>query len=327
MDRQDCYRSPLRPPVWAAALLASVLAGASLAAPAGTSGRVWLIDSHRAAVWDGEGWTSRNLDYWRLEANGPWVAADRAGFLEAVNGAGVPTAVFVHGNLTDTEAAIREAWSVYCRMERAAAGRPFQFVIWSWPSDRVCRRLRADAQLKADFSDVQAYYLADLLRDVGQRVPVSLIGYSYGSRTVAGALHLLAGGELAGRSLHGPTAAARSGGPRCLIRAILLAAAMDADWLLPAHRYGLAATQAEHLLVTQNCADRALRWYSRLYGRHGPAALGHGGPARCLPADAGQNIELIDVTCPVGRVHDWIRYVSAPALEPRWAWYMFLPGG
>ena len=70
--------------------------------------------------------------------------------------------------------------------------------------------------------------------------------------------------------------------------------------------------------VTVDPCDRVLRRYPRLYGRGGPQALGCAGPAGCDCA----KLELLDVTCTVGKKHDWERY--EPAVSGRVAWYTFL---
>ena len=105
---------------------------------------------------------------------------------------------------------------------------------------------------------------------------------------------------------------------------MLLAAANDADWLLPGHRDGRALALVERMLVTINAADRVLKHYPRLYGRGGPEAMGATG-AYCDPQSGGcDKIEEIDVACSVGRPHDWNRYVAAPELIERLGWYTFL---
>ena len=103
------------------------------------------------------------------------------------------------------------------------------------------RGIRADVLAKADFSDAQSYYLARFLADVQPGVPVSLLGYSLGNRAATGALELLSGGSIAGHCLPAEVlarAAQHRGRP---YRVVLLAAANDADWLLPGHRDGRAS--------------------------------------------------------------------------------------
>jgi hypothetical protein len=114
--------------------------------------------------------------------------------------------------------------------------------------------------------------------------------------------------------------AAVRNGPGRPIRVMMLAAAMDFDWLEPCSPEGMAPLAVERVLVTQNCTDRVLKWYSHLYGRHGPEALGYVGPA----GSAGGKLEVINLACEVGRKHDFRLYESSAAVNRRLGWYTFL---
>ncbi len=231
----------------------------------------------------------------------------------------MPTVVTIHGNRTDADEAVEKGWYTYQSI-RAHGDRPLRYVIWSWPADRAFRRNRPDVRLKAARSDVEAWYLAQWLAQLRPGVRVSLIGHSFGPRIITGAMHLLAGGELAGRRLPAGTVAAWTAGKRNPIRAVLLAAALDVDWLAPGGCHERALSLIDQMLVTCNARDRVLRWYPRMYGRGGPPAMGFVGP--CGVEDA-KNIELVDVTATVGRFHDYRCYYAAPDVSCRWAQYTF----
>ena len=262
------------------------------------------------------------ITYWRLDEScgcGQWQASDAAAF-QASAVPGVPTTVLVHGNATDEDWAVRHGNELYGLMKQQAGGRPFRLIVWSWPADRVVRRIRPDVQIKVCRSDVEAYYLARVLPNLPKGTPLSLVGYSLGCRTVSGALQLLAGGSVAGRSLAPEVLAAwNKAGPRP-IRVMMVAAAMDANWLEPYCPRGLAPLAAERILVVTNGGDRVLKWYSRLYGRHGPEAMGYVGPT----GTAGGKLEVVDVSCEVGRKHDFDRYQESSPVYQRLAWYTFL---
>ena len=133
----------------------------------------------------------------------------------------------------------------------------------------------------------------------------------------------MAGGAVAGRSLAPEVLAAwKQAGPRP-IRVMLVAAAIDADWLEPCGPAGLAPSAVERILVARNGCDPVLRFYSRLYGPHGPEALGYVGPM----GTAGGKAEVIDVSCEVGRKHDFDRYEESSLVGQRLAWYTFLGDG
>ncbi len=104
------------------------------------------------------------------------------------------------------------------------------------------------------------------------------------------------------------------------IRVMMIAAAMDFDWLEPCSSHGLAPLAVERILVVKNGCDRVLKYYSRLYGRHGPQALGYVGPA----GTAGGKLDVVDVSCEIGRKHDFDRYQASSPIYQHLAWYTFL---
>jgi hypothetical protein len=181
------------------------------------------------------------------------------------------------------------------------------------------KRVRPDVQIKAGYCDSQSYYLADCLRSMKPEEPVSLVGYSFGARIIAGGLHLLGGGTLPGHCL--PTAGSSENiqkrvGP---IRTFLVAAAFDCYALAPGRQFGNAASQTEEMLVTRNRLDDALRWYPRLYGRGGPEALGYVGPC-CVDE---KSIRIFDATCCVGKSHHWEGYICCPNIFNVLPHYLF----
>jgi hypothetical protein len=304
----------------AAAIVVGVLCGLwAIAARAGDAPQqVWLVSSRQAACDPPACGGEAMLGYWFLGPDHQWVSASLDAFLATDNTA-VPTVIFVHGNRVDANDAVCDGWVVLGQLTAAAQGRPFRFVIFSWPADRLDGSQRADVQCKAARCDAQSYYLAWLTNRMHPGVPLDLIGFSFGARVVTGALELLGGGCVAGQVLPDRTPG------HTPIRAMLVAAALDSDWLLPGHRDGLALGQVERMLVSVDPADRALHFYPRLYGRGGPEALGSCGPD-CLQQLGPQaiKIELVDVQCEVGKVHDWDNYASASSLMCRLGWYAFL---
>lgn len=279
---------------------------------------VWLISTRQAPFSKPVGGENR-IHYWRLDAERQWALADLETFL-AADDPNVPTSVFIHGNRSSSQWAVQMGFGVFHHLQREAGERPLRFVIWSWPANQI-NGIRRDVQVKAARSDVQAYYLAHVLSQVKADVPISLTGYSFGARTITGALQLLAGGEFAGRSLPEGTTPVE----RAPIRAVLVAAAMANYWLLPGRSNGLALSQAERILVTRNRNDPVLQWYDRMYGRGGPDALGYTGPAS--PSRLGpdqEKVETVVLDRSVGSNHDWKVYVNAQRLRSRLAWYAFL---
>jgi len=259
-----------------------------------------------------------SFDYWVFAPGGGWAPAEEAALL-AGDPPHVPTCVFIPGNRADWNATLEAGWRVFRHLKEQAPDRPFRLVIWSWPADRIFQHIRPDVQEKAARCDSQSFYLAQWLSRLDPEVPVCLIGYSFGARVVSGALHLSGGGALDGRALAQPV---RRAAP---IRAALVAAAMDYDWLLPGRRNGLAIGQVDQMLITVNLCDLPLKYYSKMYYRNGPPALGYAG----LPGCGGwgeelARVERIDVSAEVGNAHQWACYLGAPSLACRLAWYAFL---
>lgn len=251
-----------------------------------------------------------------------WTAARAEEFLEQ-SVANQPIIVFVHGNRADLGKAISQGLPMFHRLKRNGAGRPFRLVIWAWPAERVRTGPRRDAMIKAARSDIQSYYLAQWLDRLPPGAPVLLVGYSFGARVIAGALHLAEGGALAGRKLE---VGEEESKPRS-IRLMLIAAAMDSQWLLPGNRHGLAVRGVDRMMITCNCLDPVLRLYPRLYRRGDLSALGLAGPAGSQKlAEAGLHLETVRVECQVGREHDWQAYLRSPAVDLRLAHYAFLAG-
>jgi len=283
--------------------------------PQPPNGSLWLIDTRGLSGCD----PAREPDpkYWRCGPDRKWIAADLKAFLDADDPA-VPTAFFLHGNRIDPGEAVELGSDVYAILRAEAQSRPFRFVIWSWPSERIRGRVRRDVQVKAARSDVESYYLADCIRRIRPKVRISLMGYSFGARAIGGTLHLLAGEEFAGRSLPGPAP------QRAPLRAVLVAAAMDNTSLLPDGSSGSVLKSVDRLLVTCNPADRVLRWYPRME-RGRPDALGYTGPAFRSRLDPdSKKLQVLNLSGEVGRRHKWECYLAAQSLRTRLAWYAFL---
>ncbi len=254
-------------------------------------------------------------EYWRLTPD-QWTLASQEGFL-ATDDPAVPTSFFVHGNRNDEADAVREGYELCQALQCQTPNQALRCVIWSWPADRITGHARYDAQVKAARTDGQSQYLAQLLGRMDPRVPVNLVGHSFGARIITGAMQVLAGGDLAGQCV----VRANPGVQRAATRAVLVAAAEDWDWLLPGACHGLALSRFDRVLITVNAADPALKHYSLLYGRRGPEALGYVGPA-C--GTDGTKTELLDMSCSVGKSHKWDCYLADPSLLARLAWYAFL---
>jgi len=191
----------------------AVLCFAAAARAADPPQAVWLVSTRAAPHCGVLDDSLETLRYWRLTEDCDWSAVGAKDFRAADNAA-VPTVVFIPGNRTDTDDAVVKGWYVYEAIRSQAAGPALRFVIWSWPADRVYRRHRPDAQLKAAYCDPESYYLALWLNICAGGRRWAWWAHSFGPRIIVGAMHLLAGGELAGQVLPKDTVAAWSAGKR-----------------------------------------------------------------------------------------------------------------
>jgi hypothetical protein len=274
---------------------------------------VWFI-STRGAGCPAPGGPVR-LGYWRRGEHGQWIEAEAGQFL-AEDDPTTPTCFYIHGNRASFGESRAEGLQVYHGLTaNMCAHQPFRFVIWSWPADQI-KGVLEDARVKAHRCDTEAYHLAWLIDQMPPDEPVSLIGYSFGARLATGALHILGGGQVAGRALH-----PRVHPDRSPVSGVLIAAALDNFWLAPGSRHGLALTQVHSLLVFVNPTDKVLKRYHLLYGkRAGQQALGATGVAGGL-GPARMLVDQVNVSGWVGTSHDIERYLCSSAVMSRVARY------
>jgi len=149
---------------------------------------------------------------------------------------------------------------------------------------------------------------------------VTLTGFSYGGRIVASGLHLLGGGILAGHTVENasPTVAHPHN-----IRAVLLAPAMDCDWLLPGRRLGNSLSMADKFLLVYNSLDSALKRY-RWVSPARSQALGFTGlSSRSRLGQYRERFQQINVANIMRRTHDWYLYQRSSRILSRIADYTF----
>ncbi len=218
----------------------------------------------------------------------------------------LPTIVYVHGNRIATGQDRDQGMQIYRSLKASGAlNGPIRFIIWSWPSKQIRGPIK-DYLVKARRTNPAAWQLAWLLDKLPVKTPVSLVGYSYGTRVVSGATHLLAGGRLGQLNL-----AERMHPQRPPVRAALLAAAYDADWIQPGQFYGRSFEQIERLVLATNQLDPAMRFYHLSNGRGRMHALGKSGvhQPRAL-GSAMHRMQLVDFTHEVGRSHALVDYLA-----------------
>lgn len=216
--------------------------------------------------------------------------------------------IYVHGNRMTHSDAVAQGMSVRQHLGSALAGR--RYVIWSWPSEKILGPLR-DAREKATRADGEAFFMASFLAAFPSDANVSLIGYSFGARTVTGSLQILAGGHIMSNQV--PASENAFVQPR----AILLAAAFPRCWMLPQQRYGLALTQSQGMTSFYNPKDPALEHFDIVFKPGRPQALGHEGISARQLGSAGLLLQQYNVSQSVGFSHSIYRYLASPSIMAR----------
>ena len=209
--------------------------------------------------------------------------------------------IFVHGNQIPANDAIRRGLMVYRNMRRHDTVQgAIRFVIWSWPSERRLRRI-PDSRRKVRRTDVEAFLLGSYLAKVSSSGPTSLVGYSFGSRIITGALHVAAGGSLGGTGLADlPESTAQ-------FRVALMAAAVESSALLPGGRHCRALHRVDRLLLMNNSRDRALNFFWVVDPRRKPRALGDVGLSR---SSHSCKVRQYDWASAIGREHSLMEYLN-----------------
>src|SRR5262249_13020682 len=143
------------------------------------------------------------------------------------------------------------------------------------------------------------------------------IGYSFGARIVTGSLHVLGGGALMGRALPEPAE------PRAPMQAVLIAAAVNNNWLAIGRPHGEALFAVDRMLALNNGCDRALKHYAAIDPCGRPEALGYTGAVGPL-GDNGRKLREYNMCCVVGKQHDWENYFYNPGVVAKMRPYVGL---
>ena len=218
--------------------------------------------------------------------------------------------VYVHGNRMASNQIVNRSFSVYRKIANCVENRPVDWVIWSWPSSKQ-GILVHDARRKAARTDAQGLYLGWLLqRQVKQTESTKMIGFSFGSRVITGALHSLAGGKLGGRILPGPPTTGAT------VDVGLVAPAIDTNWLSEKGYHAKATQNLDHLALLYNRRDAVLKRYWRLNKVRGRAALGYTGPRSFAPRADGTDLPIVarDYSAYIGPRHDELGYYTKSRL-------------
>ncbi len=190
---------------------------------------------------------------------------------------GHPVLIQIQGNLTTKDSALGALLWTHSWLQRHEAITPDTVLIaFDWPAERVYRNDTRDVNEKGRRAFDAAWHLARFLQAFPGGSRITLLGQSYGGRVVAATLHLLAGGILKDTRF-ADSFGLEAGRADLHIRAIVLAGAIDRDWLDPGARLGEALKACEAYLDLTNHRDEALSLYPLLVQSGMHKAMGRTG--------------------------------------------------
>jgi len=283
--------------------------GPAMPGDAGEEDNFWIVSSRSARLPAGAHESSLDLAYLQ-GCRGGLVRQPRERFLGSLR-PDRPVCVVIHGSYNYWPDVLRE--SRRCRewIARAAQGQPVQLVFFTWPANGyVPVAFPVELAVLGRRSAYHGVYVANLLCHFPADQPVCLVGHSHGARCVAASLHALGGGAVEDGTRLAPGLT-----PPHRVRGVLLAAAIDHNWLNPGGRYGQALRPVEKLLVVHNHADGWLRVYSWKNLLGNSSALGQSGLSandHFQLADLNHKVVLLDATRMTGNNHDFNAFNTRP---------------
>ena len=216
----------------------------------------WIVSSRDCSAKDASGDRGLCLAYFHRTSEQNLVRERREEFLASIRPER-PVCFVMHGSYNRWRDVLLESRRIHRWLRSAAPDSPLQVVFFTWPSDgNMPFIFPVDIAILGRRSAVHGAYLASLVSQLPAEQRVAIVGHSHGARTAAAALHLLGGGALE----EGPVLPAGGTFPR-QIRAVLIAAAIDHNWLNPGQRYGQALLVPERVLLMHNSRDSTLGVY------------------------------------------------------------------
>ena len=229
-----------------------------------------------------------------------WEESDIDSFL--TSNTAIPTIIFVHGYQTSNQEAVNDGFYLKYRLEQIQkmmdSPKPFRLVIWKWASERYTPHIRKDARYKSVLAEWNGKYLANLLLKMDSETPVTLIGFSFGSRTVSNTLETIATDPSYNPDHPG-------------FNLILIAAANDYNDFGSDGKYVHSLSIINRFLNIYNPTDRVLKFYPLIspIGQRAPA-LG------TKPIASGPLSNIVSInTQTQGKKHNFIHTLRAVPSE------------
>ena len=216
----------------------------------------WIVSSRDCGAPTASGDAGRCLVYLHRTSEQSLIRERREAFLASVR-PDRPVCFVMHGSYNRWRDVMLESRKIHSWLRSAAPESPVQVVFFTWPSDgNMPFIFPVDIAILGRRSSAHGAYLAGLISQLPSDQRVAIMGHSHGARTAAAALHLLGGGTLE----ESPGLPPGYTYPR-QIRAVMIAAALDHNWLNPGQRYGQALLVPERVLLLRNSRDSTLAVY------------------------------------------------------------------
>jgi hypothetical protein len=256
---------------------------------------------------------SHRLRYYERLADGTLQPTSREAMIAELV-PGVPIGIFIHGSFVDAASHRSESAHTYNWIRHSASHLPAHFIFYTWPSEAMCNSIASANPVAVNergrWADYNAFYLSDLIAHLPHESPICLVGHSHGARVTIATMHLIAGGEIDGRTYPDDTGTNRR------YRAVLAAGALDRHWLNPGERYDFAIRRVEGVLNMVNTTDAALHFYPlrHVFSRKAIAVTGLTRWDRHRLGGQGNKVIDYDVTTLVGLGHFWPNYYDEPQI-------------
>jgi hypothetical protein len=167
-----------------------------------------------------------------------------------------PVIFLIHGSYYTAPMAVMEGSRIRNNLAAHGALTPDAIVVtFDWPSEFAHPNVIRDANDKARLSFVAGYHLARFLQGFPAGSRISLVGHSHGGLVALSALQLLAGGML---DTGEEATVLREASPSLRLRAVVISAGIDRDWLDPGGRLDHALGASEGVLCLYNPLDPIL---------------------------------------------------------------------
>lgn len=271
----------------------------------------WIVSSRDCDPNKSPGVGSRCLTFFHRTSNKNLAPETHATFVASIQ-PDRPVCFVIHGSYNWWRDVLEESQKINRWIHASSPGTPVQVVFFTWPSDgNMPVIFPVDIAVLGRKSAAHGIYLADLVTQLPPEQRVSIVGHSHGARAGVAAMHLIGGGT----TENGLALPAARNTPQHL-RAVLIAAAIDHNWLNPGERYSKALFPPERVLLMGNSRDATLGVYPMRKG-FGERALGKNGLGqddRFVLGALGPKVVELDVAQFTDWHHSFSHYHERPEL-------------